>query len=119
MTTIWEAIEARDEGIARVEERSAPWRAVAADAVRAVARRQRLVRSADVWTELDAMRIPRPPEGRAMGAVMVKAVRDGLIEPWGYERGSDPKHHRDIQQVFRSRIYGASEADLRAQWGDR
>jgi len=104
VTGLWDAVDARGEALSRVEVRSAPWRAVAADALAAVAKRQTFLSSADVWTELDRMSIPRPVEGRAMGAVVLKAVRDGLIEPWGYERGKDPKHHRDIQQVFRSRV---------------
>lgn len=45
MTTLWEAVEARDEAISRVEERSAPWRAVAMDALLAVARRRTYVTS--------------------------------------------------------------------------
>ena len=78
-----------------------PWRTFAARALLAVCRRQETVTSEDVWAELDRMGIPRPIEGRALGPVMMAALRDGLIVGAGYERGTDPKHHRDILRVYR------------------
>lgn len=98
------AIAARDEGMSRVEVRSAPWRVVAWDALIAVARRTVVLSSEDVWRELDRMGVSRPIEPRAIGPVMMRAVREGVLTPLGYERGTDPKHHRDILRVYRSTV---------------
>lgn len=99
---MWDAIEARNEAMARVESHSAPWAAVAMDALRDVAKVRSIVSSEDVWACLDARGIPRPVEGRAMGPVMARAVKQGILDPLGYDRGTDPKHHRDILRTYRS-----------------
>lgn len=105
--TIWEAAEAaaaRDAALSKVEERSAPWRAVAWDALMAVAKRTVVLSSEDVWDELDRWGIPRPVEPRSIGPVMMRAVKEGVLEPLGYDRGTDPKHHRDILRTYRSAV---------------
>lgn len=96
--------DARDQSLADVAVHSAPWSAVARDALHAVARRQERVTSDDVWAELDAMGIARPIEGRAMGPVMVRGVREGVIAPDGYTQGTDPRHHADIARLYRSLV---------------
>lgn len=99
-----DAIEARDEAMARVESHSAPWAAVAMDALLDVARTSQWVTSEAVFACLDARGIPRPVEARAMGPVMMRAARAGYIVRDRYERSTDPKHHRDVQTVYRSLV---------------
>jgi hypothetical protein len=82
--TLWdedESKKARDEGILTVQALSTPWRTVAFEALRDVARRDPggLVTSEDVWRELDAWEVARPIEPRAMGPVMQQGVREGLL----------------------------------------
>lgn len=102
--TLWEAIEARDEAMQQVQAQSAPWAAVAMDALLDVARSSRWVTSEAVFACLDSRGIPRPVEGRAMGPVMLRAAKAGYIVRDRYERSTDPKHHRDLQTVYRSLV---------------
>lgn len=101
--TLWEARKARDAALDRVATpRSSPWRALAYDALLALAEDQDRITSDDVWEELERHRVPRPDEGRAMGAVMLRAVRQGVIRPDGFDTGRDPRHHGDVMRVYRS-----------------
>ena len=103
--TIWDldaARDARDEAITNVSVTSVPWRTVAYEALLAVAAAQDTVTSDDVWKELERRDIPRPPEGRAMGPVMMQGVRDEVITPDGYTQGADPRHHADVMRVYRA-----------------
>lgn len=95
-------LELRDEAMERVD--NPPWRAFADRALLSVARTYGVVTSDAVWEELDRMGVPRPAEGRAMGPVMAAAVKAGTLVPTGYERGTNPRHHADIQRVYRSRL---------------
>lgn len=40
-----------------------------------------------------AMRLPEPPDGRAWGAVFVKARKLGIIKNIGYEKDCSPNSH--------------------------
>lgn len=94
--------DVRDEAISRVEAPAAPWVAVALDTLRRLAVRHATLTSDDVWAELDREGVPRPGEGRAMGAVMKRAMKEGLIVPAGFTQGTDPKHHGDVMRVYRT-----------------
>lgn len=103
--TLWDRTEARaarDEAVRAVAASEAPWVAVAFDALVRVARRRDTLSSEDVWLELDMAGVPRPTEGRAMGPVMVRGVREGVIRLAGFTTGTDPKHHGDILRTYRS-----------------
>lgn len=91
---------ARDEAMEAVD--NPPWRVFAERALLAVMRRQADVTSDDVWAELDGMGIPRPTEPRAMGPVMMAAVRDGSLIPTGVRTGRNPKAHARPIRVYRS-----------------
>lgn len=106
--TLWdrsEAQAARDDAVRAVAASEAPWVAVAFDALCAVARRQPTLSSEDVWVETERMGIPRPVEARAMGPVMKRGVRDGVIRLAGFTTGTDPRHHSDILRTYRSELY--------------
>lgn len=96
------AIEARDEALARVESHSADFRTVAYDALRYVAAHQDRLTSEDVWRRLEAMGFSKPAEARAIGPVMKRGTREGLIAFVEYGHSSNPAHHRDVQAVYRS-----------------
>lgn len=102
MATLWDAIEARDEAILRVQARSVPWRTVAYDVLRQLADEHDTLTSDDLMEEMDRRGIPRPVEGRACGPVMQKAIREGLLIPVGYTTGRNPKHHADVARLYRS-----------------
>lgn len=105
--SLWDpqpAAAARDEALARVESHSPHWRVFADLAVRAVARRQTRLSSEDVWRELDRQGVPRPPEPRALGVVMRKAIREELIRPDGWTTSTDPKSHADPMRLYRSLV---------------
>lgn len=104
--TLWsvaEARAARDAALERVHD--APWASFAMQALQTVARREPTLSSEDEWKQLDSQGIPRPPEQRCIGPVMVRGVREGLIAPLGYTTGSDPRHHADICRTYRSRVF--------------
>jgi len=83
--TIEEAIAARDEAVRTVAASEAPFVAVAYDALRVLCRWNpgETVTSEDVWEMLGLRGISKPAEPRAMGPVMLRGVREGLIRPTG------------------------------------
>jgi hypothetical protein len=91
----------RDEGIARAELAAMPWGAVAFDVLVEILPSLTTLTSEDVWAELDRRGIPRPAEGRAMGAVMQRAIRAGLIVPVGFTTSTVPAHHKDPTRLYR------------------
>lgn len=104
--TLWDVRQARDEALDRVSTpSSAPWRSLAFDALLGVACNQPTVVSDDVWDELDRLGIPRPEEGRAMGPVMLRGIREGIIAPEGFQTGRNPRHHGDLMRTYRSLVY--------------
>lgn len=103
----------RDDGIGRAEQHATPtWRLAADLAVHTVATRLPLFTSDDVWRELaTAHPDERTHEPRALGAVMLAAVRDGLCEPTpDYRLSTRPVCHRNPKRVYRSRILQAGAA---------
>ena len=44
--------------------------------------------------ETSTFEVPEPPSNRAWGAVMVRAVKEGLIEKNGYKKVSNPLAHK-------------------------
>lgn len=105
MSTIWDVAEgrvARDEAIAKVQERSVPWRTVAWDVLLHLARKLDTLTSDDLMEELDRRGVPRPVEGRACGPVMQRGIREGVLVPIGYTQGRDRRHHADVARLYRS-----------------
>lgn len=71
-----------DDALDRAKRGANPeWMALAYAAVAVVADTLPLLTTDDVWRALDAVPEVQTPEPRALGPVMIKAVRDGLIEP--------------------------------------
>lgn len=104
--TMTEARAARDEGIARVTTAADPeWVERARAAVEQVASAHKVFTADEVWlTGLD-----RPREGRAMGAVMLWAVRQGLIRKTDRVRPSTIRsNHCKPQHIWESLVAEAA-----------
>lgn len=93
-------IAARDDGIARVDENADEvWKADAFEAVRRVASVKATFTPDDIWKS--GLRKPREP--RALGPVMLRAIRAGLCERTDkLVPSSNPKQHRNMIRVYRS-----------------
>lgn len=94
----------RDEAIRRVQEAAAlSWLAKAQEAIRACAESMETFTVDDVQARMVGS--PPPREGRAMGAAMVWARRNGLIEATGdYKPSVQPQCHANPRQVWRSKV---------------
>ena len=100
----------RDEAIRRVQEGAeVSWLAKAQEAIRACAAAMETFTVDDVQARMVGH--PPPREGRAMGAAMVWARRNGLIEATGdYRPSSQPQCHANPRQVWRSKVYQQSRS---------
>jgi hypothetical protein len=86
MGTLFDAEQARDEAIARVEAHAPEgWVQRARDTVTLIAIARFDFTTDHVW---DALGEDRPPEPRALGAVMKAMARDGHIRATGEYRKS-------------------------------
>lgn len=93
----------RDEALARVDAHApADWKARAQAVLVDVARRQPELIATDLWKAgLDA-----PHEPRALGAVLQRAVREGILAPTGRVAQTDrTKAHARPCAVWRSLLY--------------
>ena len=90
----------RDVGMARADGAADPdW---VAEAEAAVGSFRQPFYTDDVWEILDAAGVPFPREGRALGPVMLRFYRAGLIEPTGeWDRTKRPGCHRAPMRQWR------------------
>lgn len=109
MTVVSDGTAEREEAIARADEHADPdWKEIAYRAIVWLARVYSEFTTDDVW---DAMVRWYPQatthEPRALGAIMRKAARNGVIEKTDRVRESiRPVCHRNPKAVWRSRVYG-------------
>lgn len=88
------ATKARDEALERVESASDPdWVVSAEKALLYVSMSLQTFSTDDVWDRLRMLSVPAPREPRALGPVMRRAVRDGLIKAVGYAASERPERH--------------------------
>ncbi len=97
---------ALDDALDRVERNADEQWLVAADyAVAKVALRKAQLTADDVWDVLDRMDVATH-EGRALGTVMRRAVKDGIIEATdSFVKSRRPSRHKGPVAVWKSRIY--------------
>lgn len=95
-------IESRERGLDRVEAGNPHWIEDASAAVRYIAARREFFTSDAIWKLVGSA----PSERRAMGAVMRRALRDGIAERTDRTANSTRAdcHCRPIR-VWRSLIY--------------
>jgi len=105
-----EGARQRDHAIALVEQHaSEDWMNSAARAIKVIAKGRDKFTTDAVWALLDAWGTLPPHEGRAMGAAMRAAVRDGIC--WATEEhrlSARPACHRRPVRVWQSRLRGAT-----------
>lgn len=110
------AVEARDDALLRVQASSVPWRTIAWDVLMELARERTTLTSDDLMEEMDRRGVSRPVEARAVGPVMLRAIREKVLIPIGYTRGRDARHHGDVARLYRIGM-AWTEAELREAWG--
>lgn len=78
--TIFDAIEARNEAMSRVERNAEePWKQACRDAIRQIALDKAEFTTDDVWEYLSDNDVELPHEVRAMGPLMSSAAKQGWI----------------------------------------
>lgn len=83
------------------------WRDRALDAVLAVAKSHREFTTDLVWLELSKTDGMSTPEPRAMGPIMITAVKRGWCRPTDRFKPTDrPAAHRNPKRVYVSLLYG-------------
>lgn len=99
-----EGLRRRDDALTRVEQHASPdWNEQAFDTVCSVARRLRFFAADDLWEA----GLPTPREPRAIGPVLLRAVRAGFCWNTHTQRNSRKvsQNARPIT-IYESRIYG-------------
>jgi hypothetical protein len=97
----------RDEAVVQVQKASAVWRSFADRALDEVAHDHHLLTTDEVWDLLASRGVPSPTEPRAMGPVMLKGVRRGVLRPTDQLRLSKmPQNHARPQRVYESLVQG-------------
>lgn len=98
--------EERDRALTRVELSSEEWRPVAYEAVTWVAKRKAEFTSDAVWFVLyNLWHTPPPHDPRALGPVMKRAAKNGLIQDTGRKKHSTrPECHTREIPIYRSLV---------------
>jgi hypothetical protein len=114
--TLFDAAEGarrRDDGMARADAHADPdWKAEADQIVRDF-----LVPflGDDVWATLDRRGVDYPHEPRALGPIILRVYRAGLIEPTGrFFNTARPSAHRSPQREWRPT---AKALAVKSSWG--
>lgn len=98
----------KESGIAEVQRNANPeWLEAFRLALERVARSQRRFTSDAIWEEFEKGDTPYQHEPRAAGAVVVKAIKDGVIVPVTslFWKSNRPLCHHRPKQVYQSLIY--------------
>jgi hypothetical protein len=101
---------ARDAAIEQVEANADPdWKEAFYQAVETVAGRMEEFTADEVWEHLSTVpNVPKQHEPRAAGAVIVRAMKNGVIraKPNFFQKSRRRSCHSSPIQVYESRIYG-------------
>tara|TARA_Y100001963_G_C6792589_1_gene456486 strand:- start:8907 stop:9212 length:306 start_codon:yes stop_codon:yes gene_type:complete len=87
-----DAIKANEAIWAAYTHSPSEWRLMAEEAVKEVALNIYTFTTANVWYQLEEWGYQKPPEPRALGGVMRRLKRDGVIEPTGQYRNCGIRH---------------------------
>lgn len=107
--SFWDARAARDDALERVSRPTPEWRAIAYLFLESLASRRPRLTSEMLWAYLLSRGVPMPPEPRAMGPVMLKAVRDGMLRPLDYVPGRRVSAHGRPVREYESLIFKEDE----------
>ncbi len=99
--------ELRDQAIERaIKHAGEPWRLRALEIIWKTARKYEHLTADDYHRVATAMNLERPPDGRAWGAVVIKARKNGWMSPTGdREKSKRPEVHRGEMKVYKSHIF--------------
>jgi hypothetical protein len=99
---LFDADEAKEEAISRVERSaSRAWLDSAWNALYVAIRLRHEVTTDEVWEVLDGWGVAAPAEPRAMGPVMRRAVREGLLVPTStFVPSAMARNHRRPVRVY-------------------
>ena len=96
------ALDASERGVERIIP---GWTGAAVNFIHEYAQAHRSFTTEQVRAAA-ADKIPNPPDGRAWGPAVRKAVRLGYIEFSSFAVASDPSVHSNVVKVWRSRVGG-------------
>jgi hypothetical protein len=106
--TLDEAAARRADGMQRADAHaSVDWKDEAFSALRAYLESHETFFCDDLWTT----GLSRPAESRALGPVIARAAREGLMARSGEHRASVASH-LSPKPVWRSLVYGGAALDL-------
>lgn len=102
-----EAIEAREEAIARVDAHAEEqWKQACRNAIMEIASIKAEFSTDDIWEFMYQNNIEQPHENRAMGAVIREAHKLGIIKPTDrYVNSLRPECHRRPIKIWLSLIF--------------
>lgn len=109
---------AADAAARRADRVSEDWSDRALEVLRVYCLSHPDVMSEDVRQAADAQDLPKPPELRAWGAVMLRGKRAGFIEHAGFTRAKDPRVHSNPVGTWKSLIYRGPDV-ISAYFTDR
>lgn len=98
------AQRSKDQAIARVDANTSDeWRTAATEAVMHVAAKypETAFSSDDVWMELAARKVNAPHIKDALGAIMRRLQRAGVIEVIGWKASERPESHGQPKRLWR------------------
>lgn len=101
----------RDEGMRRAEDHAnrstEGWSTLAFVMLEAYAREQRFFTSEQFIAYAFSRALPQPPDKRAFGSIIRRAVNARLIEFKTVEASASPSRHKGHATLWRSRVYKA------------
>jgi len=107
--SITDSLRARDEAIQLAEAgRTQKWRDDAYQAVERCARERQYLISDDCWRYMQPRQ--RKGEARALGAILLKAQRSGMITADGYATTNRVASHKATVTRWKSNIYEVEHA---------
>lgn len=96
-------VKAMEQADAGADEK---WKALADAAIVEAATAKAIITADDVWALLDAKKVPRPPEGRALGPRMARAARAGILEKdTAFVPAERVERHAAPLQTWRSKVF--------------
>lgn len=98
--------ELRDEAIDRaITHAGETWKSKAVEILWMTARKYHRLTADDYHRIAGQMNLERPPDGRAWGAVVIQAIKNGWISKTGdRQKSTRPEVHRSEMKVYRSHI---------------
>lgn len=116
--TVDQAAAGRDTGMAHAAQAGADWLAAAYDAVVAYAEQCEYLHADEFWTWATAHGLEVPAQAKALGPVIARAHRDGVLEHTDAAAPS-VRSHLALKPVWECRAFpGPYTGQFRGRWVD-